>query len=73
VSDQLAFDFATHADDMPESDRAALIADFLAPYSDSERTNGALRPRPCRCDPSSLPWLDLADHERRCIRCGRAP
>ena len=74
LTDQLTFDVdAVLEEDMTEDERQAVIRDFLSRFSGEVRTNGALRARPCGCEPTGLPWLDVEDHSRRCIRCGRAP
>jgi hypothetical protein len=54
-------------DGMTAPEREAVVADFLARDSDTVMSNGALRPRPCRCEPHGLPRSTRA-HSRRNAR-----
>lgn len=72
--DQLElFDSIVLEEGMTSGEIEALMRDFLARYSDTVTTSGALRARRCECDPHGLPLLDREDHSRRCLRCGRVP
>jgi hypothetical protein len=66
VIEQLAFDL----DDRLGPEAEAIVADFLARFSATERTDGALRARPCRCE-SPLILPDVLAFETRCAKCGR--
>jgi hypothetical protein len=58
---------------MTEDEQAAVVADFLSRYSTEVTTNGALRARPCGCEPDGMDWFDSAAFESRCAKCGRLP
>ena len=69
MTEQLALDFVGTAD-LSDAERAAIVGDFLACYSDTEMTNGALVANRCRC-PHPLPLVD--ETGERCLWCGREP
>jgi hypothetical protein len=85
VSEQLAINFeATEGDDdlrdavrrlvesdMSDAEREAVLADFLARYSDQERTVAALRAKPCVCDHPLVVVEEFG--AGRCGLCGREP
>jgi hypothetical protein len=70
--DRLLRELARRGLDGDALERAAALAVELG-GEDAPCSNGARRPKPCRCEPGGLDVWDAAGFEARCLRCGRVP